>query len=344
MRYAPGRCLRTPLPVAGALPALPSAFEHGGGVRIGGLPAAISAAGERAALHSVEFFTARLPNPHTRAAYGRAVAEFCRWCEARRLPLPALSSPLVAAYYHELAARLSVPSANLHLSGIRQWLEWLTRMGVLPVNPAATVRGARVVRQEGKTPILERDEARRLFAALDGADVITRRDRALLGVMLYDFVRVGALVRMRVRDVRAHGSCCWLALHEKGGKERRVPAHHLVREYVRAYLDAAGLHPSRDGGAPLFQSAPRRARGLSGRPLDRSAVLAIVKRRCRELDLPASICNHSLRATGITLHQENGGDIEMAARLAGHADTRTTQLYNRSKREMSYIEVERVQL
>jgi integrase len=73
-------------------------------------------------------------------------------------------------------------------------------------------------------------------------------------------------------------------------------------------------------------------------------VLGIVKRRCREVGLPASICNHSFRATGITLHQENGGDIEAAARLAGHADTRTTQIYNRMSGGVSSVEVERVRL
>jgi hypothetical protein len=40
----------------------------------------------------------------------------------------------------------------------------------------------------------------------------------------------------------------------------------------------------------------------------------------------------------------NGGDIEAAARLAGHADTRTTQLYNRNRRTISLVEVERVLL
>jgi integrase/recombinase XerD len=217
-------------------------------------------------------------------------------------------------------------------------------VGVLPVNPASAVRGVRQSRDEGKTPVLERDEARRLFTALHRADVVTRRDRALLAVMLYGLVRVGAVVRMRVRDFRDQGTATWLLVREKGGKERRLPAHPLVREYVRAYLDASGLQQRLDANEPLFQSAPRRATSLSGRALDRSAVLAIVKRRCREVDLPASICNHSFRATGITLHQENGGDIEVAARLAGHADTRTTQLYNRKRREVSSIDVELIHL
>jgi integrase/recombinase XerD len=319
--------------------------EHNQGMLVASLPRTISEAGERAAFHSLEFFTARIPNPHTRAAYGHAVAEFCQWCERRGIPLPALSSPVVAAYVHELEEFLSPSSANLHLSGIRQWLEWLARSGVLPSNPAAVVRGARLSREEGKTPVLEREQARQLFASFEGSrDVVLLRDRAILAIMLFGFVRVGAVVRMRLRDFHDHAGVASLVLREKGGKERRLPAHHLVREYVHDYLRASGLRDLADRRAPLFQSAPRRSKALSGKPLDRSAVLGIVKRRCRDVGLPPSICNHSFRATGITLHQENGGDIETAARLAGHADTRTTQLYNRRSRSIVSAEVERVRL
>jgi integrase len=149
---------------------------------------------------------------------------------------------------------------------------------------------------------------------------------------------------MRVRDFHDHAGEASPVLHEKGGKERRLPAHHLVREYLQDYLVASRLGELAGRRAPLFQSAPRRSKTLSGKALDRSSVLAMVKRRCRAVGLPASICNHSFRATGITLHQENGGDIEAAARLAGHADSRTTQLYNRARRHVRSIEVERVQL
>jgi hypothetical protein len=46
----------------------------------------------------------------------------------------------------------------------------------------------------------------------------------------------------------------------------------------------------------------------------------------------------------MTLHQENGGDIDSAARLAGHADVRTTQLYNRNRPKLGGIDVDRVRL
>lgn len=306
------------------------------------IPALVANAGAAAAQHTLEFFTARLPNAHTREAYGRAVARFCAWCEAHGVELARVSSPIVAAYVQGLGRALGIASVKLHLSALRHWMDWLTERGVLSVNPVAAVRGPRHVVTEGKTPVLERDQARRLLQVLDGVDLLSLRDRALIAVMLFGFVRVGAVVKMRVRDFDDAGHEAWLVLEEKGGKVRRIPAHHLVHGAVRAYLEAAALAPR--SKAPLFQSAPRSVSALSGKALLRRDVLAMVKRRCAAAGLPANICNHSFRATGITIHQENGGRIEDAAELAGHASTRTTQLYNRKLRNVARAEVERVQL
>jgi integrase len=52
--------------------------------------------------------------------------------------------------------------------------------------------------------------------------------------------------------------------------------------------------------------------------------------------------NHSFRATGITAYLKNGGTLEKAASMANHASTRTTQLYDRRRDEMSLDEVERI--
>ena len=308
------------------------------------LPPLITDAGPNAQAQTVEFFTARIPNPHTRIAYGRAVAHFCDWCTSGGLRLEHITPPVVAAYLQLLGTRMSIASVKLTASSLRNWLGFLTERGVLKVNPATSVRTPRLVVREGKTPVLERVEARALFASLDAADagdVLALRDRAVFAVMLFGFVRVGAVVKMLVRDFE-DGDNAWLVLHEKGGRERRIPCHHKTRDYLRTYLRAAGLEPT--SRLPLFQSAPRRSRALSGLPLDRRAVLLIVKRRCKTVGLPASVCNHSFRATGITIHQENGGDIVEAQKLAGHADLRTTQLYNRKNGKMQRAEVERVQL
>src|ERR1022692_2967752 len=52
-----------------------------------GVPAVVLAAGEKAGLRFLEFFTANIRNTNTRRAYHRACAEFFRWCGSRGLPL-----------------------------------------------------------------------------------------------------------------------------------------------------------------------------------------------------------------------------------------------------------------
>ena len=72
----------------------------------------------------------------------------------------------------------------------------------------------------------------------------------------------------------------------------------------------------------------------------------MIKRRALTAVLPAEICAHSFRGTGITEYVRNGRDLEVAARIAGHESTRTTQLYiyNRLREEISLEEIERIHI
>jgi integrase len=54
------------------------------------------------------------------------------------------------------------------------------------------------------------------------------------------------------------------------------------------------------------------------------------------------IGNHTFRATGVTAYLKNGGTLEQAAAMANHASTRTTQLYDRRRDELTLDEVERI--
>ena len=78
--------------------------------------------------------------------------------------------------------------------------------------------------------------------------------------------------------------------------------------------------------------------------MSRLSALKIIKRPTRKAGLPVEICAHSFRGTGITEHLRNGGNLDVAARIAGHESTRTTQLYNRLQEEMSLDEIERIHI
>ena len=78
--------------------------------------------------------------------------------------------------------------------------------------------------------------------------------------------------------------------------------------------------------------------------MTRQTAIKMIKRRALEAGLPDEISNHSFRGTGITEYMRNGGDLEIAARIAGHESTRTTQLYNRVHEELSLDEIKRIHI
>src|SRR4051812_19593521 len=172
------------------------------------VPALIADAGDGAARRFVEFFTANIENQNTRLAYAQAVAQFLRWCEGRRLTLRSIEPIAVAAYVQELKGRLATPSVKQHLAAIRMLFDWLVTGQVIPANPAASVKAPKHVVKKGKTPVLSKEDARTLLDSIplkrgpkpkDGEpdnrppDLMGLRDRALIGVMVFSFARIGAV-------------------------------------------------------------------------------------------------------------------------------------------------------
>ena len=299
--------------------------------------ATIINAGEDAARRFAEFFAAQIENDNTRDAYGRAVSQFFAWCEARGLALHEIDPISVAGYFKLHSG--SVPTRKQHLAALRMLFDWLVTGGVIRSNPATSVKGPKHVIRRGKTPVLQPDDARRLFETIDVSTIRGLRDRAFLGIMVFSFARVSAVVSMRVDDYYQNGKRYWLRLHEKGGRYHEVPAHHLIEEYLDAYLAAAGI--SGEKTTPLFRSAPRHS-GMSDRRFSRRDALRMVKKWAAVAGLASSTCNHSFRATGITVFRKNGGTLEQAQQIAAHASPKTTLLYDRSGDEISLDEIERV--
>ena len=307
------------------------------------LPGIIADAGERTAHRFIEFFAATIRNKHTRIAYVHAVARFLQFCEVRGLTLERIDSLVVATYIEHLTQIRSAPTVKLHLAAIRVCLDWLVSGGALGVNPAWSVRGPRHVVKKGKTPVLSAAQARELLDSIDTTTLIGLRDRALIGVMVYSFARVGAVVKMNVEDYWQNGKRWWLRLHEKGGKHHEVPAHHNAEAYLDAYVYAASI--ALDRSSPLFRTFDRKAgQAVTERRMNTNDVLRMIKRRARRIGLPIGTCCHTFRATGITAYLENGGTIEKAQAIAAHESPRTTKLYDRTRDEITLDEIEKISI
>ena len=99
--------------------------------------------------------------------------------------------------------------------------DWPVVGQVVPMNPAASVRGPKHVVRRGKTAVLATDQARKLLGSIETSSLAALRDRAAIGVMVCGFTRVGAVIAMKAED------------HCPGGKTVVVPAQRERRETSR---------------------------------------------------------------------------------------------------------------
>src|SRR5271156_5541250 len=119
-----------------------------------------------------------------------------------------------------------------------------------------------------------------------------------------------------------------------------MPCHHKLEIYLDAYIQAAGIEGDRKG--PLLRSAIGKTRTLCERPMLRGDVWRMVRRRAPDAEIETAIGCHTFRVTGITDYLRNGGRIEVAQRMAGHSNAKTTGLYDRRNDDISVGEVERI--
>lgn len=305
------------------------------------LPALIHRAGERAAWRFLEFFTVNIRNKNTRAAYGQAAGAFLRWCEDRGITrIENVQRVHVAGYVEEPGKLRSAPTVKQHLACIRMLFDWLVTGQIIATNPAHAVRGPRHSVIKGSTTVMSSADATAFLGSIDPAHVVGLRDRAFIAAMVFAFARVSAVVGLKAEDYFPLKKRWWLRLHEKGGKVNEMGCHHKLEQFLDEYIAAAGIAADKKG--PLFRAAIGRTGKLSDRPMSRVDAWYMVQHRSKNAGLETAIGNHSFRAIGITDYLENGGDINIAKRMAGHSNIKTTELYDRRGDDVSFSEIERV--
>src|SRR5246127_5595188 len=165
------------------------------------LPAPLFAPTRKAARRFLEFFTAQINNAHTRRAYVNATRRFADWCASKGLHELTQVQPFhVTAFVHDLQDELSPPSVKQHLAALRMLFDWLVTGHVIETNPAHAARGPKYVVTPGKTPGLTTEEVRALLDSIDLGPLTDLRYRALIGVMVYTFAGVNAVIGMKMKD------------------------------------------------------------------------------------------------------------------------------------------------
>ncbi|MCP3857160.1 MAG: tyrosine recombinase XerD [Actinomycetia bacterium] len=192
-------------------------------------------------------------------------------------------------------------------------------------DPGASVEAPRV--PKGLPKALTEEQVTSLLEAVEGDDIVARRDRAILELLYGTGLRISELTGLGLEDLDLHGGL--LRAFGKGAKERIVPVGRLAEQAMRHWLDpdVRGEVLSRGKG----DDDARRAVFLNqrGGRLTRQGAWGVVKKHGVTAGLSEVLSPHVLRHSCATHMLEHGADVRTVQELLGHASISTTQIYTR---------------
>lgn len=285
-------------------------------------------------------------SPHTIAAYGRGLEEFCGFCERARLDPLLVTRGDVAAYVRELMTRPHRSGANVfsldsgaglsnatlqqRLVPVRLFFDFLVEEGVRESNPVgrgryAAGRGGHGAAR-GLVPRLEKlpwipaeSEWMRFLQAVRDE---TARNRLMFALAYDAALRREELCALRTDDLDpAHRMLRVRAETTKNRRERAVPYSAATGQLLGDYLRHRATI-SRERG-PLFLSESRRNRA---EPLTLWTWSKVVRRLALAAEVPR-FSTHTTRHLCLTDLARAGWEIHAIATFAGHRSTETTMRY-----------------
>ena len=263
-----------------------------------------------------------LPSPESKRAYGNALDDFFRWCEAAAVG--EFTKAVVNSYRVSLEARkLSSSTINQRLSAIRKLAMEAADNGLMPPNIATAISRVKGAKQAGirSGQWLTREQAEDLISAPNVTVTKGKRDRALLAVLIGCGLRrreAAALTvgHIQLRDAR------WVIvdLIGKGGRVRTVPMPNWTKNAIDSWIVAADI---RDG---LVFRAMNRGDRIIATSITPRAICQLVRRFGDTIGVP-NLAPHDLRRTFAKLAHKGRSGLEQIQLSLGHASITTTERY-----------------
>lgn len=279
----------------------------------------------------IEWF-ANIRAEKTRRAYQVDIRDFTKFVGIRQPEeFRLVSRAHVIAWREQLVGQCSDATIRRKLSALSSLFEYLCEQNAVTHNPVKGVKRPSANNNEGKTPAISNDQARKLLEAPPESTLKGKRDRAILATLLYQGLRREELCVLRVKDYQRRSGVMMLHVHGKRKKERFVPVEPKTQRLISEYLDAAGHGGELDGALfrPLKNNRTRDLnKAINPRSLYRDVVIYYANKVGITLDTHG-FCVHSLRATAATNALENRADIAKVQEWLGHANVSTTRLYDR---------------
>jgi site-specific recombinase XerD len=180
----------------------------------------------------------------------------------------ALTREHVEEFIADQLARWKPGTAHNRYRSLQAFFRWLTDEGEIIDSPMAKMKPPAI--PEEPPAVLTDADLKRLLKTCDGRDLVSRRDAAILRLLLDTGMRRGELAGLKVDDLGFdHNVAVVLG---KGSRPRAVPFGHRTAQALDRYLRERAKH--RDAGRPelwLGKAGPMTANGLYQIVKDRAA-------------------------------------------------------------------------
>jgi site-specific recombinase XerD len=206
-------------------------------------------------------------------------------------------------------------------AAIKSFYKWLLRGKIIEHSPAEAIESPKLPKRAPAA--LNQDEQERLFAQAqaNAYNLRGKRDNCILHFLFHLGLRVSELTSLKFENVRKDDEGGRYAqIIGKGDKERRVPLNDKAEKALDAYLSVRPETPH-----PYLFIALRGAKSRS--KISPRSVQKLAVRYRKTLNLPLRFTPHKGRHTFLSRLVQNGVDISVAAKLAGHANLQTTMGY-----------------
>ncbi len=221
----------------------------------------------------------------------------------------------------------SVRSICRKISTIRSFFKFLSREGMVDINPTINLITPKIVKKLPSFLYLE--EINKLIETPSGHTILGIRDRAILELLYGTGMRVGELVNLSIRDIDLYEKT--VRVFGKGSKERILPLGNPSIRAVQEYLTSRDIFRKNISLDKIDQNALFLNR-FGGRLSARSIRRLLIK-YMKMAVLNKKISPHVLRHSFATHLLGGGADLRSVQELLGHESLSTTQIYTHITKE-----------
>lgn len=290
-----------------------------------------------------EFFE-NFNSENTKAAYKRDLIQFFAFVN-REFGL--ISHPQQLQKMHVVAFRNALQASKgdnrqsycpktviRKLAAITSYCAFLIEKGLMSANPTAHIKRPKdeVITA---TNDLSDDQVKTVIDSVDLSKKSGPLHKAILVLLFSTGMRKGELINLKFENYQEHQGLKIIQFLGKRGKVSRVPLHPIAichLEHYLQYMKSKGQQL--ENGDYLFQGLGNNTNSQTNKKLQATSIDYIIKYHCRKVGITANITPHSARATVIGSLLESGCDLYKVSQLVNHSNVKTTQGYDKRKKNL----------